>query len=720
MRTRKSNKTKSFKVQTYDFEAELSDDNDTPQDEPRQPFADRALKDDGDFDVAGADQEAESPDDEIDPAVSPSSSSAEEPENEPAFEELQVRNHERRRPTKGQAGSMKYFGIDKESIPGKHHVPLGYAGLPDRHIRGVTLAQHWYGPKRETQKIALELLDRWLTAPLLPFREEPRAVKKGAWDEDVYEREAEYADAWLERAKTGSTQMLKPLSRDEAARWDLQAGPLPTFTGTYSQQPEWKGYTFDSTVISNNGIPCDADQDESKESTGWLIDTGGLVVDMDWATRRKAEAPQWLALAIIPHSDQEVYDYGQEAGNPGFQKTGAVQIWEFEGTNGENDTMRTASIVPHAKKLLCFDIGRSRRVAWSTACEHLAIICANGKVYVVDPKMEEPGFRVKVDKPLALLALEDGIEAMSLSWVTFNRLAIGYSDGSIALWSIFPASILSRHAIHHSAIVSIASGYPTKPYSIASTPIGGQMKLIDLRNPSCETTELMNLAINTQPGLLQWSDHLKGFCSLTASSAIVNTTVGFTYHDFFPIMRRISSLESRVTCMSIGKTHPFLLVGGLDGTLTAMNPQFEIFQLRSSNRYERSEKLKIFQHEHQPPERFPSDSPARLRGASRIIHGFKPEKNHHVSMKSRKVVKSKSKSKKKKKDDDGFVDDDEEEDEGGKGVVEIKEPKRGVVYEPLTRVTAVKWNPNEGYGTWAAAALGSGLVKIMDLGLEQV
>lgn len=687
MRTRKSNKTKSFKAQTYDFEAEFSED----ETAPRQPFADRALKEDDDFDAAGADPD-ESPDDDPDPDASASAS--DEEQSEPADVPGKVKTHARRRPQKSQSGPTKYFGIEKESVPGKHHVPLGYVGIPDRHIRGIPLAHHWYGPRQETQRVALSLLDRWLHSPYVPTREEPRAIKKGVWIEDVYEKEADHINPWVKKAKNGR-QILRPLSRDEATPWKSTLGVLPTVTGTYDQQAEWRAQPLDSTVISDRGTP----HQSNEESTGWLIDAGGLVVNLDWATRH--EGVQALALAVIPHSDQDVYDYENEASKSGFQELGTVQIWEFEGTKDEEGSMKTAATKPQ-KRQLCFDEGRARRVAWSPA-GHLAVICG-GKVCVVDPETKDP--YVKVERPLGIMALDDGIEATSLTWVTYNRLAIGYSDGSIALWSAFPSRLLSRHAIHTCAVISIASGYPTNPYSIASVPLGGHLKLFDLRNPSCETTEMIALSCTTQPGILQWSDHLRGFFSLTPSSAAINTTIGFVAHDFFPIMRRVSTLESLVTCIAVGKTHPFLLIGGLDGTLTAMNPQFELFQLQN-RRNERAMKLKIFQHEHQPSERFPEDSPAKARGASRVIHGFKPEKNHIVVLKARQPTKSK-----RKKDED-FVEDDEEGDKS----IQVREPKRAIVYEPWTRVTAVAWNPNEGYGTWAAAALGSGLVKVMDLGL---
>jgi transcription factor C subunit 6 len=38
----------------------------------------------------------------------------------------------------------------------------------------------------------------------------------------------------------------------------------------------------------------------------------------------------------------------------------------------------------------------------------------------------------------------------------------------------------------------------------------------------------------------------------------------------------------------------------------------------------------------------------------------------------------------------------------------------------LTRISAVAWNPNVEFSWWAAAAMASGLVRIMDLGEQQL
>ena len=312
----------------------------------------------------------------------------------------------------------------------------------------------------------------------------------------------------------------------------------------------------------------------------------------------------------------------------------------------------------------------------------------------------------RIEHPIASLEIVDeySVKATAMAWININRLAVGYSDGSIGLWSINPQRLLSRHPLHHNDVVSIASGYPTKPYVIASNCFGGRTKIIDLQAPSYERTEASATAINVQPNLLVYSDHLMGFTTLYPSSKMLNTVIGFAHMSQFPQIRRLFTGDSYPTCLAAGHTHPFLLIGLADGSLWSMNPQNALF----SKRYEITYRIRLLQHEHRPAEHFPADSsPAAARGVSRVLRGYRMEKNQQPL-----IARTPAKKNKKAK----VAADDGEDDE--EGPTSMADPSRAVVHEPLTRITVVEWNPNEGYGCWAAAAMGSGLVMVMDLGLE--
>lgn len=290
-----------------------------------------------------------------------------------------------------------------------------------------------------------------------------------------------------------------------------------------------------------------------------------------------------------------------------------------------------------------------------------------------------------------------------MTWVNCNRLAVGYSDGSIALWSIFPRQLLSRLPVHHNDVVEMASAYPTFPYLVSSCPIGGTSKLIDLRAPSYDTTEATAATVNTQPGTMAWSDHLLGFFSLLPTSKTLGNVVGFAHYGYYPVVRRVTTPDSFVTAVSAGREHPFLLVGTVDGSLWALNPQVELFGARGHV----SDRIRVFNHEHRSAALFPEGSPAASRGASRIIHGFKKEKNPNP----RTEVKAPAPKSSAKKPAKGKA--------AANSQVNVGDATK-VIHEPLTRITAVKWNPNKGFGCWAAISMASGLVRVMDLGLAYV
>ncbi|KAF2964989.1 hypothetical protein GQX73_g8591 [Xylaria multiplex] len=151
---------------------------------------------------------------------------------------------------------------------------------------------------------------------------------------------------------------------------------------------------------------------------------------------------------------------------------------------------------------------------------------------------------------------------------------------------------------------------------------------------------------------------------------------------------------------------------------------------------EKTLKVKLFQHEFcAPPSSMAQrdEREANPRGVSRILHGFLPEPNTHptgVKMaetqrlnreKNAKDGEAKNNGKGKAKgkpvksqpmtsgQQDGEVDEEAAMTSG---------PGPIVLYEPQTRITAVAWNPNAEFSWWAAAAMGSGLVRVMDVGAE--
>lgn len=58
------------------------------------------------------------------------------------------------------------------------------------------------------------------------------------------------------------------------------------------------------------------------------------------------------------------------------------------------------------------------------------------------------------------------------------------------------------------------------------------------------------------------------------------------------------------------------------------------------------------------------------------------------------------------------------EDINREAELDDKLASRVVTHEPLTRLTTIVWNPNLKFSCWAACAMASGIIKVMDLGVQ--
>ena len=398
MRTRKSNRTKRFTVQKFDFEGSSAEEDTQPPLSRRQREADdRDANFDHEAAAQGDDSDSHAGSDDDAAAAIPTSDS----EASAASVASPSRRRGRGEPTPRRARPVRPFHttnsskttayLDIEPIISDSHLPRGYAGSFERHIRGTTLANVWYGPDPRNVDTALRLLDRWLAWPLLPpsepVKDSSACSRRGIWDRRVFEREAAYAEKWRARLQADESQgtVLYPLSESESRPYRLQPGTLPVLMGPHDAQGEFQFAAGESCLLSYTGLPFDPGNDESQVPSGCMFDAGGIVLSLDWAHRQGLDTPQLLALAVIPHGDQEEYDYEKEAARPDFQKYGTVQIWEFGGQKRDNTSMRPAAAKPKLLKTLCLACGRSRRVAWSPALDHLAVLSGDGTVSVLEP-----------------------------------------------------------------------------------------------------------------------------------------------------------------------------------------------------------------------------------------------------------------------------------------------------------------------------------------------
>lgn len=396
MRTRRSNRVKSYVTQTYDFgegsepeeeididRAERAQDNEAEdQDFAVSEGGASAERDQDDEDDFQADEE----DDEKDLVLSSDAGSSASD-----LEDIRTNLRYRRHESKGERPAWlrppgEYLSINP--APTDTHVPKGYAGYLDRNVRGAGLIRTWYGPDRQKVKIAAEILDRWIDWSLLPPREiapEPGQGRKGLWAPDIFERESEFAERWLHQVYSERPQGItfSPVSFEEAQRLSVRPSSMPVMVGPSDSQVEVSLSVGQGIAFSESGVPFSPDDEQGKAPIGWLVDVGGTVLSLDWVPRRLHET-QLLAVAIIPFDDHAVHNRGQHASQEEAEKHGIIQLWEFTSVKGEEDIYLPSASAPKLRKTIFTDQGRARRIRWNPACDLLAILSSSGLVLVVD------------------------------------------------------------------------------------------------------------------------------------------------------------------------------------------------------------------------------------------------------------------------------------------------------------------------------------------------
>lgn len=312
----------------------------------------------------------------------------------------------------------------------------------------------------------------------------------------------------------------------------------------------------------------------------------------------------------------------------------------------------------------------------------------------------------RVLRPLATLNFpgEDDVNATCMSWVGINRIVVGYTDGTIALWSLFPQLVLLRIQTHRSPLQDIRTGYPSKPYMVTVRPVEGVLRLIDLTRPSSEHTFHPSPVAGIQGNMLDWVEHMQGFAAPAPANSPVNHKLDFLHHRHFPCPRRFfpSRRESPPTCLAVGKVHPFALVGAADGRLWACNMLDTVFPTH----WER----------HVPFSTLVLDSESRKAPRYRYRHPDEPDCRGAVSF-DFMFRQETDNTKTDAMDDDVVVDMDDVSGLGpSSSAQEVPSGLYGMVtYEKASAITAVAWNPDLVFGTNYAVGLASGVVLISKL-----
>ncbi|KAL2130174.1 hypothetical protein VTI74DRAFT_6806 [Chaetomium olivicolor] len=683
---------------------------------------------------------AQEEEDEDDDMGEPTSDEEAAPVDE-GSSELRDRSTQAKRQRNTGAGMIQ----SRKSFHDIPHYPLEtrivtrvYAGPLRRYARYSALRDTMYGPEYERIKVIWDLEIRWADFPVLPPRlppEDQQGVIPSPWLPRGFERDQKKrASIWYDdfQVNAPEVQQCHVLQPDEGRCFVPQAeGDIATLVGPWDRQKEFRLGQGSSLSLSPSGLPIDDPDANDGTPSGWMLDVGGIPLAISWAPLTREDI-QVLAVASIPFSDQSPHGPGaSKAGTP-TDTTGCIQLWELVPEKHAGRLASPSSQPPRLLGAKCFGWGRPKRLQFcpvpldsSGSYGMFAVLCGDGKTRVMDARVigdtDAPTYEW-IENPVVTLGLGDdyNVTVTCLTWVNTNRIALGHSDGSVTLWSLYPRQLLQRVGVHTTYVIDICSAYPSHPYLVASIPVGGCATLTDLSQPSSELTYFPVPAISFQPNLLCWSEPMQGFMALYPSST-PNTTIAFLHHRFFCQARSITTGPNTLMCVSAGATHPFILVGCADGSVFSCNALQKLFKQKG----EPLRKLKVFEHEYRPvgDTSAAGGGAAPLRGAARILQGFLPEENDDPRTEKRKEMDRKKRAERKKagkkkggrpKKNGVAVEDDLDRE----AELDERLASRVVIHEPLTRVTTIEWNPNVQFSCWAACAMASGLVKVMDLGVE--
>lgn len=365
MRTRRSNKTKSF------FQLVLADDGDSAD----ESFA---ARDGAESEASGGGSERDDDDDD------------DQDEEAGGF-------GRKRRPA-----AVAKRRTDYHELPVYPHesriLTRVYTGELQRHAKYSAMRDLMYGPEYEPVKLIWSLWERWIPYPVLPPRfppKHPRGVLPSPWMPPGFEvTQEEAACRWYcnYRADQSAVQRSRAMiPKDGQELIPCAKGDLVTLLGPWHGEKEHRLKQGDGMILSPSNLPIDDPGISDRTPTGSIFDVGGLVLALDWAPTA-GRGDQVLALAVIPHSDQTVRRPG--AGNSPQEegKGGSIQFWGVAGEKGPDERLpRPSRRLPKFLAAKCFDWGRPKRLQWcpislgmAGICGMLAVLCGDGKVRVIE------------------------------------------------------------------------------------------------------------------------------------------------------------------------------------------------------------------------------------------------------------------------------------------------------------------------------------------------
>ena len=467
--------------------------------------------------------------------------------------------------------------------------------------------------------------------------------------------------------------------------WQPGASPVSTSEPIYSKASERRGWIMN---LGSKRIQCLDWKPNERGSTQYLavtIENAG-----SYANHRPFEAPE--APAFVPRASTPA----------------SLQIWSFEATPiAENGSWTIdATCSPKLRLVLCTDWGDIRALKWCPMPDRdksdnshldqsglIAGIWADGYLRVIDVSHAilagHTGTEYAYVESVAFQALPPDSVFTSLAWLSTFDIAASTAQGFVAIFNI--ANGIKTPAprpwffklISETYILNITSGYPSRPHILFTTSMSGYLRMTDLRAPVSDSVESARFRLGSPT--LAW--HEASQCLLTCDETPNLRSLPIRRFFSSMLLHKLPAPSHLSQTLVTSPVHSCVLIGLTNGSIIATNPLRRIQHSRSPIFSQ-----KWFHHEFSASTPRARELGGEAGGVVRFSDGFKVE---NASAREKKQVLEAKKNK------------------GETGLNLL------TVYEEKTCITALGWNPNLHCGGWAAAGMGSGLLRVEDVALDR-
>ncbi|KAH8706929.1 hypothetical protein GQ44DRAFT_831206 [Phaeosphaeriaceae sp. PMI808] len=711
------------------------------------PDAEEGLEDDFDEDVAessGSDDEY--PDSELGTRETPELNIIEINSNYDLTPSGPSRTKEQRSRTTAEVKGQSSIHISRGG--GASAKAVSDSTLRTRGIADFTKAggqevrlKDLFGPKKEDFKALFETRDHWVDQETLPLRK-PGSLRRSFFENlEGREKEIRSTREWYTNIGRGiftEAQTSETLTEETANPYMANDGQesLNVLLGPIDSP---QVYSLKKRSYMNVAEPFA----EKKNRRGWLFNLGSRIQDAQWATQEENHV-QYLAVAVEQKSmaDNQPKPLENPAA-PAFTAAkpfpASILIWAFaSGPGGELDSSKE----PQLQLVICTDWGAPKQFRWcpvdtsnrSVAIETegnvhiglLAGIWSDGRLRILDISCPNPNTTpsnthyLYISKAAFDISFPQTVPSC-LRWLSGTTLAVGTAIGALAVWTLsqpgtFAAPNITNHfnkpwfyeQISDTYILTLSSGWPSQPQLISVTTADGFAILYDIRTPNADTTT--SIRGRTLSITQDWHEHTQSFIAPDEHYTLKHNPIRRYYHNLYSMRA-----ESSITRCAASPVHPGILIGGADGRVEASNPigritNYKIIPWQQT----------WFAHDWRGPIKKPPPSPLNedieMNEGGPVRETMPPDDLNQPSDNAPLDVLDKPLSRITQGHtayQPGIV----------ANAVTLKKPvnpelgKGIAVYEEKAAITALAWNPNLKFGTWAVAGMGDGLLRVEDVGV---